>query len=41
MILIALSEAIYEKIKPLLEELRIKYEKIENGEELLERAKKN
>lgn len=40
MILIALSEAIFEKIKPLLEELRIKYEKIENGEELLERAKK-
>lgn len=40
MILIALSEAIFEKLKPLLEELKVKYQKVENGEELLEKAKK-
>lgn len=40
MIIIALSEAILEKLKPLLEELKLKYQKIESGEELLEKAKK-
>ncbi|MEZ0344392.1 MAG: response regulator [Caldimicrobium sp.] len=40
MILVALSEGIFEKIKPLLEKLKINYEKIETGEELLEKAKK-
>ncbi|MFN4196610.1 MAG: PleD family two-component system response regulator [Caldimicrobium sp.] len=40
MILIALSEAIFEKLKPFLEELKVKYQKVENGEELLEKAKK-
>jgi len=40
MILLALSEGIFEKLKPLLEGLKIRYEKVESGEELLERAKK-
>lgn len=40
MLLLALSEGIFEKIKPLLERLKIKYEKVESGEELLEKAKK-
>ncbi len=40
MILVALSEGIFEKIKPILEKFKVKYEKIETGEDLLERAKK-
>ncbi len=40
MILIALSEAIFSKIKKVLEEHQYKYERVESGEELLERAKK-
>ncbi|MGC9109440.1 MAG: response regulator [Caldimicrobium sp.] len=41
MILVALSEGIFEKIKPFLEKFKVKYEKIETGEELLEKAKKS
>ncbi len=41
MILISLSEGIFEKIKKLLEENNLKYEKVETGEELLELAKKS
>lgn len=40
MILIALSEAIFLKIKGLIEKYQYKYERVESGEELLERAKK-
>lgn len=40
MILVALSEGIFEKIKPHLEKLKLSYKKIETGEELLEKAKK-
>lgn len=40
MILIALCEAIFEKLRPFLEEHKLKYQKVESGEELLEKAKK-
>ena len=40
MILLALCEAIFEKIKPFLDKLHLKYQRIESGEELLEKAKK-
>ncbi len=40
MILVALSEGIFEKIRPILEKFKISYEKVETGEELLEKAKK-
>lgn len=40
MILLALSEGILEKLKPLLERHKIKYEVVSSGEEVLERARK-
>ncbi|MCS7198961.1 MAG: response regulator [Caldimicrobium sp.] len=41
MILLALSEGIFQKLKKILDAHKIKYQLIESGEELLEKAKKN
>jgi len=41
MIYLALSEHIFEKVKEILEKHNLKYEKIEDGEQLLELAKKD
>lgn len=41
MILLSLSESILEKIKHFLETKKLKYQHVESGEELLERAKKH
>lgn len=40
MILLSLSESIYKKIKDILEAKKLKYQHVESGEELLEKAKK-
>ncbi len=40
MILLSLSSAILGKIIPILEKYKLKYQVVETGEELLERAKK-
>lgn len=40
MILLALSESIFQKLKPILEAHKLKYQFVESGEELIERAKK-
>lgn len=40
MILIALSDGIFEKIKRVLEKGKFRYERVVSGEELVERAKK-
>lgn len=41
MIFLALSSAILEKVSALLEKFKLKYQAVETGEDLLEKAKKN